>query len=303
MLFSPIRPMLLTQRTDAFDDENYIFQPKWDGWRILLHKQGGHIRAFTRTGRDVTAKFPELDEVNRHIDASTAILDCEGVCIRNGRSVFDDFQYRGRLSDRRKIELAAGSHPVTFVAFDVLYRSDKQLLLEPLHRRNQVLEKMIEPCNVITPTFSTEGNGVALKQETERLRWEGIVAKKRDSQYRLNERSSKWLKIKNWQEIDCVILGYRLAPTFGLIVGLNFKTVENKPVAVVEWGMKPEEKRAFLQVSKQIRTHETQGTQWIEPRLCCRIKYLDRTEKHHLRHAVFLHFAFEKEPEECRWTS
>lgn len=98
MIFTSIQPMLLTMANKAFDDENYIFEPKWDGWRILIHKQGDRIAAYTRQGNCVTRKFPELEAVHDAIQAESAILDCEGVCIRDGRSVFDDFAHRGRLT-------------------------------------------------------------------------------------------------------------------------------------------------------------------------------------------------------------
>ncbi|GMA62210.1 ATP-dependent DNA ligase [Alicyclobacillus fastidiosus] len=289
-------------KPEAFDDKNYIFEPKWDGWRILIHKQGGRIEAYTRNGQNVTAKFPELESVRESIHTETAILDCEGVCIRDGRSVFDDFQHRGRLSQKSRISHAAETHPATFVAFDVLY-DGADLTGKPLYERKERLAEIIEPSDVLVPTLSIEGQGISLKAQTEQRDWEGIVAKRLDSKYSLDTRSNQWLKIKNWKQIDTVILGYRRELQFGLIVGLQFPTVQNKPVAVVEFGFNPEEKRAFLGVAKQLHTQEAKGVQWIDPRLCCRVQYLERTERHQLRIVSFKGFLFDKIPEECRWIS
>ena len=100
-----------------------------------------------------------------------------------------------------------------------------------------------------------------------------------------------------------MILAYRLDPQFALVVGLNFPMVPNKPVAVVEFGFKPEEKIAFREIAKQIHTHKLRNTQWVEPRLCCRIQYLERTETHHLRITSFKGFQFGMNPDECRWVS
>ncbi|WAH38633.1 ATP-dependent DNA ligase [Alicyclobacillus dauci] len=294
--------MLLTMRAEAFDDPNYIFSPKWDGWRIQIHKQGERIEAYTKNGRNVTAKFPELEAVTRSILAHEAILDCEGICIRDGRSIFDDFQHRGQLSDKMKIVREASAHPATFVVFDILYDGE-DLTGKPLWYRMERLAEIIDPSNVLLQTATVEVQGIALKKETEKRGWEGIVAKHRDSIYKPGTRSNQWAKIKNWQQIDTVILGYRRTPQFGLIVGLNFPTVQNKPVAVVEFGFKPEEKRAFLSVAKQLHTREEKGIQWIEPRLCCRVQYLERTERHHLRIVSFKGFLFDKLPEECKWVS
>jgi len=90
---------------------------------------------------------------------------------------------------------------------------------------------------------------------------------------------------------------------FALIVGLQFPTASNKPVATVEFGFKPKEKRAFLEIAKQIHTAKDKRTQWIEPRLCCRIQFLERTDNHHLRMTSFKSFLFDKKADECLWVS
>ncbi|MFD1674101.1 DNA ligase [Alicyclobacillus fodiniaquatilis] len=302
MLFTPIKPMMLTLKYDVFDDDKYLYEPKWDGWRILIHKQGNRIEAFTRSGRNVTAKFPELTRVKDVIRAHTAIIDSEGVCIRDGRSIFDDFQYRGRISDRRRVAQATTTHPATFIAFDVLHDGQVRIDL-PLFERKNILTDILAPSDVLVPTTGVVGNGTALKQETERLNWEGIVAKRLDSKYILDARTNLWVKFKNWREIDVVILGYRLDPHFGLIIGLNFPTVKNKRVGTVEWGFKPEERKAFLGLAKQLHTRLEKNVQLIEPRLCCRVQYLERTELHYLRHVTFKGFAFNKLPDSCVWES
>jgi len=301
-MLTPLKPMLLQMHKDAFNDENYIFEPKWDGWRILLYKHGNQVHAFTRHGNCVTAQFPELEQVADNIRTPNAILDCEGICFRDGRSVFDDFSYRGRLRNAVKIRSAVRIHPATFVVFDVLETS-KNHMQEPLMDRKSRLEELVNPSPGIIPTIFVEGAGVQLKKFTEERRWEGCVAKRANSTYRPNTRSPDWLKIKNWKTIDAVILGYRREPQFGLVIGLHFPTVRNQPVAVVEYGMKPEERAGFLQVVRQIHTKMDRGTQWIEPVICCEVQYLERTEKRHLRTVVFKKFKPKQNPEDCIWVS
>lgn len=302
LLFEPIKPMLLTLHAEAFDDSDFLFEPKYDGWRILLHKDGDRIEAFTRHGTCVTHRFPELQTVSPFIHAKQAILDGEGVVFRDGRPVFDDFALRGRLTDPRKIQAAMMTHPVTFVAFDVLY-ADCDCTQETLIERKVRLGSILQTSDQILATFYEDGRGRALKALTEERRWEGIVAKRKDSRYRLDTRSTDWLKIKNWQEVDAVVLGYRLAPQFGMVVGLHFNTVRNKPVATVEFGFTPDEKTAFLQVAAQLHTVKQNGIQWLEPKLCCRIRYLERTERHQLRMGTFQRFVFDRKPEDCVWVS
>ncbi|KRF18643.1 hypothetical protein [Paenibacillus sp. Soil787] len=175
MLFSPIKPMIVSIGKEAFDDNEFIFEPKWDGWRILLHKQGTRLEAYTRNGNVVTSKFPELKEAVSSIKADTAILDCEGVCIRDGRSVFDDFSYRGRISDSAKIKAALRTHPATFVAFDVLLTSYEHMK-EPLTTRKSRLNEIIGSTDIITPTAFIEGRGKDLSSWSIEHDMEGIVA-------------------------------------------------------------------------------------------------------------------------------
>lgn len=302
MLFTGIKPMLLSMRSESFDDDNFYFEPKWDGWRILLHKQGERVEAFTRHGNRVTDKFPELQAAGRLIRAHTAVLDCEGICMRGGRPVFDDFALRGRLTDPRKIARAAGTHPATFVAFDLI-TTDRDHIDEPLTDRKARLQELLEPGAVLTPTMYVDGQGKSLSRLTVQQELEGIVAKRKLSKYSLDVRSQDWIKVKNFKQADVVILGYRREPQFALVVGLQFPTVSNKPVAVVEFGFKPEEKKAFLAIAKQIHTKKDGQTQWIEPKLCCQVQYLERTERHHLRITSFKGFLFDKRAEDCRWVS
>ncbi|WP_253186996.1 RNA ligase family protein [Paenibacillus sp. GP183] len=299
MLFRPVKPMVVSMGNKPFDDESFIFEPKWDGWRIILHKQGDRIEAYTRNGHIVTSKFPELKEASSGIKTNTAILDCEGIVLRNGRPAFDDFTYRGRLSNASRIKKAVNTHPATFVVFDVLY-TDQEHLNEPLMQRKQRLSDIVAITPVVTPTMYLEEKGKTLFELSKEQDMEGIVAKRKDSRYMLDTRTPNWVKIKHFKSIDVIILGYRTNP-FGLVMGLNFRTVKNKPVGVVEFGFKSEEKQLFLELAKQIHTVKDQKTQWIEPRLCCCINYLERTDTHQLRMTVFKGFLFDKKSEDCIW--
>lgn len=300
MLFTPIKPMLASSGEEAFDDDNYIFEPKWDGWRILLHKQGNRIEAYTRSGRLVTGKFPELRQALPMIRSHTAILDCEGIVMRDGQANFDDFSYRGRLSNSIKISSAQQTHPVTFVAFDVLY-SGKDHRDEPLAQRKQRLRDIITDSPVLTQTMYVEGQGRALFALIKDRQMEGMVAKKKSSIYRLDTRTADWLKIKYFKPIDVIILGYRTSPHFALVIGLNFRTIKNKPVGVVESGFISADKQAFLEVVNHKDIPDEQRIYWLEPRLCCRIEYLERSDTHQLLTTEFKHFLFDKSPQDCVW--
>lgn len=277
------------------DDPSWIYDIKWDGWRILLHKQGEQIEAFTRHGNNVTAKFPELQDVGRSIQSHTAIIDCEGVVLRNGVSVFDDFAYRGRLTNTSKIEQATLTHPATFIAFDVL-TTDTPHTNKPLVERKEILSSIIEPSNSMLVTPSITGNGNSIFQLTKEKNMEGIVGKRGNSTYKTNHRSHDWLKYKHFKVIDTVILGYKENP-FTMLVGKQLSNGKCKPLANVEFGFKPEEKTAFREIAKQIVTKVERDMTWLEPRLCCKVQYLEKTNTGSLRIVSFKGFNFDKVPE------
>lgn len=277
------------------DNPEWIYDIKWDGWRILVHKEGDRVEAYTRHGNNVTAKFPELHEVGQSIRSHTAIIDCEGVVLRNGVSVFDDFAYRGRLSNTSKIEQATLTHPATFIAFDVL-ATDKTHTNKPLVERKEILSSIIEPSSNLLVTPSIAGNGSNIFQLTKEKNMEGIVGKRGNSTYKTNHRSHEWLKYKHFKIADVVILGYKENP-FTMLVGTQLSNGKYKPLANVEFGFKPEEKTAFREIAKQIVTKVERDMTWLEPRLCCKVQYLEKTASGSLRIVSFKGFNFDKIPE------
>ncbi|MFJ7647697.1 DNA ligase [Lysinibacillus sp. NPDC097279] len=294
MLFTPIKPMLLQMgnNNEIIDNPDWIYDIKWDGWRILLHKQGNRVEAYTRHGNNVTAKFPELQEVGQSIQTHTAIIDCEGVVLRNGVSVFDDFAYRGRLYNASKIEQATFDYPATFIAFDVL-ATDKPHLQQPLVQRKEILSSIIAPSNNVLVTPSITGNGNNIFQITKDKGMEGIVGKRSNSTYKINHRSNDWLKFKHFKITDTVILGYKENP-FTMLVGTQLSNGKFKPLANVEFGFKPEEKKVFREIAKQIVTKVERDMLWLEPRLHCNVQYLERTVSGSLRIVSFKGFNFNK---------
>jgi bifunctional non-homologous end joining protein LigD len=299
MLFSAIKPMGVSFGEEPFDDQHFIYEPKWDGARILIHKQGSRIEAYSRSGRAVTHKFPELQDAIRAIKTHSAILDCEGIVLRNGAPAFDDFMYRDRISQLGKINRAVYTHPVTFVAFDLLY-TDREHLNEPLVERKKRLAAVVDSTPVLMPTLFVEAQGKALFAMMKERNMEGIVAKRKSSMYVPDTRSSEWLKIKHAKSIDVEILGYRMDP-FELVIGLNFRTVKHKPVGVVAEGISAVDRAWFVAIAAPLVTGKEGNTQKVEPRLCCRIEYLDRTDMHQLKMTTFRGFLLDKKPEDCVW--
>lgn len=138
-------------------------------------------------------------------------------------------------------------------------------------------------------------NGSNIFQLTKDRGMEGIVGKRINSTYKTNYRSHDWLKYKHFKITDAVILGYKENP-FTMLVGTQING-KYKPLANVEFGFKPEEKTAFREIAKQIVTKVERDMMWLEPRMCCKVQYLEKTNTGSLRIVSFKGFNFDKVPE------
>ena len=115
-----IKPMLGRLARSAFDSTDYLFELKWDGMRAMAFIEGGEVKIFSRNGRNITSNFPELSELPAHVKSDSTIIDGEIVCLdEQNRPSFSRLQQRVQ-SKRIGIKK---THPVTFIAFDLLYQN------------------------------------------------------------------------------------------------------------------------------------------------------------------------------------
>ena len=203
----PLEPMLATSSPGAFDDDGYLFEPKWDGVRALA-VCGDDTRLVSRTGRDITGTYPELERLHQRLVATGAIVDGEIVALDRGRPSFERLQGRINLSNDHDIRRAVKATPVTYIAFDLLYLDGRKLLELPLEQRKQRLDELVVPgdfAKVSSPVVG--GSGIDLSQAARNSGLEGILAKKRGSPYRPGRRSGVWLKIMVVNDADVVVVG------------------------------------------------------------------------------------------------
>ena len=152
-----ISPMLLYE-TQAFDDEDYIYELKLDGIRCIAYLGDGKVVLQNKRYKDVTALYPELHEMHCCVRRRT-VLDGELVVLRDGKPDFYALQKRSLMGNAFKISLAAKSNPVQFVAYDILYNNGKDLTDLPLMERKKYLsEKVAEGYNLSVSDIS-KGRG------------------------------------------------------------------------------------------------------------------------------------------------
>lgn len=207
MLDMWIQPMEPVPHPRPFDSEDYIFQVKWDGVRILAFI-GERIRLQSKKLKDKTEKYPELHQLKDLIKAREAVLDGEVVVIHKGKPSFPEVIRRDFSSDMGKIKSLTAAIPVDYIIFDILYLNGMDLTGMPLYRRQEILaEVLIEkgPVHII----ENFDKGKDLFNAVSEQGLEGIVAKIKDSPY-LFGKSNYWKKVKCRRSQLCVAGGYVL---------------------------------------------------------------------------------------------
>src|SRR6266581_2259532 len=280
-------PMMAQLVREPFDDEAWLFEVKWDGHRCLA-ALGGTTRLTSRTARDVTAQFPELDGLHRQLAARNAVVDGEIVAFdQDGRPSFQRMQDRFHRSPE---ELARhrGRVPIQFLAFDLLWLDGESLLELSLADRRARLAEVLVPRDDVRVSQAVQGRGTAFFDQIKGLGLEGVVAKRLASQYRPGARSPDWRKVKAVKRQDCVIVGWTRgkggrSSTLGslLLPDLEDREQENPPVEV------PPDPRL-------------RGARWVRPELVCEVEYQGWTDDWRLRAPSFKGIRTDKLPEDCR---
>lgn len=273
-------PMLLCEVDKPFNDKNYLYEIKFDGIRALIFIDKD-IKIKSRYGLDMTELFPELKVLKNKINKKV-ILDGEIIIFDNDKVSFSKLQQRIHLKNKKTIEYLSKTNPVVFIAFDILYE-DKSLVDYELIKRKEILDKY-EDSEVMIKSKYILKNGIGLFKKIKLLDMEGIVAKRLDSKYLINERSSNWLKIKNYKIGEFYILGYinnDKSHVISLALGnKNYEYVGNVVLAkkydLAKTILNEKIIKSNIRVSRDIK--------FIKPIHKCFVKYLELTHNNHLRH-------------------
>jgi bifunctional non-homologous end joining protein LigD len=318
----PMTPMMATLVRDAFDNDGWIFEPKWDGVRTLAYCDSDETLLLSRRNNDVTATYVELARLHERIVANSAVVDGEIVAMESGRPSFEKLQSRINLQNPRDIERVMKQIPVTFVAFDVLYIDGRSTLKLPIEERKQILEELIVPSERVLVSTYVQGEGIALYNAAQARNLEGIVAKKLGCPYRPGRRGREWLKIKTVRDADVVIGGWTQgegsrSSTFGaLLVGV-YDHDELRFIGAVGTGFSDKTLAALWPQLQELETDESpfaidprklpsqgfgkpiRNPHWARPELTAKIEFRELTSGGRLRAPSFKGLAPDKPPEAC----
>ena len=315
---SAIHPMLATSIDKPFDNPEWLFEIKWDGYRAIAFIDEGRVRLVSRNQNDLSAQFPELAGLAKFVKARRAILDGEIVALDDeGRPSFSLMQQRtGFRAGKARLARREGV-PVMYYAFDLLYLDDFDLCRTPLERRKQLLQEHLTASAIVRFSDHYPEKGIALFAAAGQKGLEGIVAKKRASFYE-ETRSRDWLKIKITQRQECVVGGYTdpegSRDYFGsLVLGLYDKSGRLIHVGQVGSGF---DQRGLKDVFAKLKPLVTEKSpfygeigglrkvHFARPKLVAEIKFSEWTHETEeggakLRAPVFLGLRTDKDPKEC----
>jgi DNA ligase D-like protein (predicted ligase)/DNA ligase D-like protein (predicted polymerase)/DNA ligase D-like protein (predicted 3'-phosphoesterase) len=301
-----LAPMLATEGSvEKFKATQWSFEGKWDGYRVIVDANHGQLNLRSRRGRDVTGEYPQFAALAADLADHHVILDGEAVALdESGVPSFSEMQNRAR------------STRVEYWAFDILYLDGRSLLRAKYSDRRRLLEALADGGGIIVPD-TLPGDGPEAMEYARKRRWEGVIAKKRDSTYQPGRRSSSWIKDKIWCTQEVVIGGWRQgeggrSSGIGALLlgipedgGLHFAGrvgtgFTEKELTKLKGILKPlhTDESPFI---TRLPTQDAKGVTFVRPELVGEVRYSERTSDGRLRQPSWRGLRTDKVPDEVQW--
>jgi bifunctional non-homologous end joining protein LigD len=290
--------MLATLVPEPFHHAGWVYEEKYDGYRILAYKEGPRVTLYSRNAKDRTESFSDIAAAIAKLPDRTLLLDGEAVAF--DRNLVSRFQL-----------LQQGDVPYVYAVFDCLYRNGRDLRGEALAARRAALEQAIGDTDHLLPSRRLETNGLVAYRTAKKKGWEGMIGKDPTAPY-IEGRSTRWLKVKIKQEEEFVIGGYTTPAGarshFGslllgayrgrdlLYVGRVGTGFTGKTLDSLYRQFQPlvQAKPAFVLAPK------IKGATWIAPKLVAQVAFQEWTHDQKLRQPVFYGLRDDKKPSEVR---
>lgn len=294
IMLQDVEPMPLTLIHHPFDDEDFLFENKWDGLRCLSYLEDHRVILKSRNLHDITRNYPELASLSSSFIGDKGILDGE-LCIldRQGHPQFKRILHSSLLKNPHSIERRTIEEPVTYIIWDLLYYNGEDLRPRSLIYRREILEEVLQkgPHYFLSKTIEREGKALFLAAKEEGL--EGIVAKKKKSPY-LSRLNPYWLKIKCFQYVNAIIGGY-IKRKGVFLVGISIAG-DFLYIGSLSSALKEVELSSLYKTLKDLEHKECPFSKalkkkdviWVKPVIECRVRYLEFTHNLRLRHGLLI---------------
>jgi ATP-dependent DNA ligase len=308
----PIKPQLARPAKELPEGDNWRFEPKWDGFRTIVFRDGDDVYLQSRNGKPMNRYFPEVPEQITALPTDRVVLDGELIVVVDGIQEFDLLGQRIHPA-RSRAEMLSKKWPAAFVAFDVLAVGDEVLMDLPYDERRARLEQLVPRGGAVqlTPTADDhQGAATWLTGSSE-----GVIAKDVGEPYRPGERTGMY-KIKRVRTADMVVQAFRFGKEEGtvgsLILGL-YDDDDQLHVVGHTSGFTAKQKRELIDLLEPYRTHERgagEASRWksdeelvwegLRPELVAEVTF-DHITGNRIRHgAKFQRWRDDKDPHECR---
>ena len=293
----------------------WAVEMKWDGVRALAFISGGQLRLISRTGKDITATYPDLAGLDGAVAAGQALLDGEIVAFTDGRPDFEALQPRMHVSSADAAFRLAAAIPVTYLAFDVLQVDGVGLTARPYLERRKILNTIISngPRWLAPPNFpGPDLDAVRAASVANGL--EGVVAKRLDSVYEPGARPGSWLKVKNQLQQEVVVAGWkpgqgnRTGLVGSLLVGVHADgllvyaghvgTGFSDPVLRMLTGRLAALRRPDSPFDGPVPPEYARPAVWVEPRLVIDVTFDRWTRAGRMRAPAYRGLRDDKDPAE-----
>lgn len=287
-----LRPMLATLIGAPFDDPDWVFETKWDGYRVIARIEAGKVMLLSRRGTVITRDYPGIAAALTKLKrAHQAVIDGELVALdRSGRSRFQLLQNARNARAR-----------LVYYVFDLLFLNGRNLRRLPLIERKRLLKTLLTPGKAIRFSRHTKRNGKAAFRTARRRGYEGVMAKRAQGPYLSGKRTREWLKIKTVLRQEVVIVGYtppqRSRQYFGALVlavrkGNKWQYVGRAGTGFDRDSLKSiHSKLVPLRSARKPIDAEVPGertTSWVRPRLVGEVKFTEWTDDGQMRHPAFV---------------
>jgi ATP-dependent DNA ligase len=305
----PVAPQLAKSARELPAGDDWCYEPKWDGFRTIVFRDGDEVHLQSRNGKPMNRYFPDVVEQALALPAQRYVLDGEMVVTVDGVQEFDLLSQRIHPAASR-VERLAKETPAGLVAFDLLAEGDETLLELPYTQRRERLTAMVaDPVELTPSTDDPDAAGQWLAGTGE-----GVIAKQASATYKPGERVGM-VKVKRVRTADAVVAAFRFGKEPGtvgsLILGMYGEGGELHIIGHTS-SFRAKQKRELLELLEPYRTHERgsgEPSRWksdeelvwegLRPELVCEVAF-DHITGWRIRHgAKFLRWRTDKEPREC----
>ncbi len=297
-----IKPMLASPAKKIFKDPDWIFELKWDGYRVQANINDGEVTLYSRNGILYTSKFAPITK------------ELEGIphdCIMDGEVVIVDKEGKSDFQKLQKYDTVKTKGQLRYYVFDLLHLNGMDTISLPLLERKSLLPEILGDLNNVIYCDHIEAMGPTLYKRAIDAGMEGVIAKKADSKYAPGYRSENWLKIKSTNTEDAIICGYTDSDSGGFFRSLILGMYQEETLTYVGncgSGFSASEQKSLFKKLQILETEKNpfgktialkgRKPNWVEPKLVCEVKFSEWTKSGVMRHPTYKGLRNDKDVEE-----